>query len=379
MNTNLPRRALLTLEFMPSHGGIERLLHERAKSHSPERLTVFAPWVEGCREFDARQPYEVVRVTGALLRIPFFRRFAQVVLPTLAFLRHHRRNPFSEIECGQALPFSLLGLWLHRRGGIPYLVWVHGNDLLVPLKFPLLSALLKSALKNASRILANSRFVASLVSEQGVPESRIRVLSHFVDTSLFFPGPAPAEFLSKYGLENRTILLTVGRLVERKGVDQVIRALPSLVETVPDLLYLVVGSGPMLDSWKSLAGELNVDRFVRFTGPVPHEELPLFYRAADIFVMVSRYLENKGSVEGLGLVYLEASASGIPVIAGRSGGVSDAVEDGVSGYLVDPASPLELTDALRRVLGNPSLARSLGEKGLARVLRPRDWTALSVT
>lgn len=178
-------------------------------------------------------------------------------------------------------------------------------------------------------------------------------------------------------LENHRVILTVTRLVRRKGVDQVIRALPKVLQAIPDAFYLVVGEGTMRLEWESLAKAVGVSHRVAFTGRVSDEQLPLYYSACDVFVLVSRLERNISSVEGFGIVYLEAGAFGKPVIAGNQGGVADAVEPGVTGIVVDSEVPESIANALCKVLENPELAREMGERGKERAWVPTDWRIVS--
>jgi phosphatidylinositol alpha-1,6-mannosyltransferase len=169
------------------------------------------------------------------------------------------------------------------------------------------------------------------------------------------------------------VLLTIGRLVERKGVDLVIEALPPLLADHPDLAYLVVGSGPREAALRRRARELGLGDRVVFAGAVPDAELPRIYNLARVFVMPSRFIRRKATIEGFGLVYLEAGASGLPVIAGTAGGATDVVRDGENGLLVDPESPAAIGAAIRRLLEHPEEARRMGERGRALALEPPNW------
>jgi phosphatidylinositol alpha-1,6-mannosyltransferase len=364
---------------MPSPGGIERVLYERARSYRPEAVTVITQKTAGSEAFDMECEYAVVRTGSILSRLPGLRLLGQTIGPIAAFLHLRRRRPFHEIECGQAFPFGLFALLVKKVTGVPYVVWVHGNDFLSIAHLPLVGPLLIKSLRCASRIIANSSFVADLVENAGVDRRRIRTFRNIVDTELFCPAPPSPELRARYGLEGRRVVLTVARLVERKGIDSVIRCLPELAVKHPDIVYLVVGEGPMEKKLRQLARNLNVERHVVFAGAVSNEELPLHYHLADVFIMVSRYLESKRSVEGLGVVYLEAGACGLPVVAGDSGGVSDVVEQDRNGLLVEPDSQEQITEAVDRLLGDSRLASSLGRQGRALACRPTDWSILEIT
>jgi phosphatidylinositol alpha-1,6-mannosyltransferase len=372
----MTRRALITNEFAPSHGGVERLLHERARAFEPDRLTVFCPQTVGCEAFDAAQPYAVKRAQHRFRDVPGLRDVARSIAPFRDCWQAHRRRRFDLIECGQAFPASLFAWFLRRLYGTPYMVWVHGNDLLGPARYRLLALALRRSLRAAQAVITNSSYTARIVASFGIPAARIRVIAPVVDTRRFRPATGLPALRDRYRIRDRKVLLTVCRLVERKGVDMTLEALARAVAVRPDILYLIVGEGPQRSELESLAWNLGLRDHVVFCGAVSDEELPLHYHLASAFVMPSRYIEKEGSVEGLGLVYLEAMASGVPVIAGRSGGVPDIVRDDDTGLLVDPGSVTQLAAAILSLLTDDNLAERLAARALAFVRTPRDWSVL---
>ena len=171
-----------------------------------------------------------------------------------------------------------------------------------------------------------------------------------------------------YGLKGKKVLLTVGRLVERKGHDYVIKALPDIIKEIPEIHYLIVGDGVYRNELERLSGKLNIRDFITFAGFIPDDELPEYYAMCDVFIMVSREIKEKGDVEGFGIVYLEANAMKKPVIAGRSGGITDAVEDGVNGILVNPTEEKEIARVIIKSMKDDKMRRGLGESGYKRVV-----------
>jgi phosphatidylinositol alpha-1,6-mannosyltransferase len=172
------------------------------------------------------------------------------------------------------------------------------------------------------------------------------------------------------------VILTVGNLVERKGHDMVIRSLPAVCQRVPEATYLIVGTGPFKERLDELAAELGVRDRVIFAGRVPDDELPDLYAMCDVFAMPSRTLLASHDVEGFGLVYLEAGACAKPVVAGRSGGIEDAVVDGFTGLVVDPSDVRDIGQALIRLLTDSELRGRLGQQGRDRVEKERTWSIL---
>ncbi len=271
---------------------------------------------------------------------------------------------------------SYFGLSLYRWFKIPFIVFAYGNEILETLSEGYERQQL--ALGKARRVLATSRYTAGIVEKAGADPRRIEILSPGCDTNFFHPKAANEELRRKFlgQRENVRVILTVGNLVSRKGQDMVIRALPQLLKSVPDLVYLIAGGGSYRGELEKLATELGVlDRLV-FAGRVPDEDLPDLYALCDVFVMVSRARLEANDVEGFGMVLLEANACGKPVVGGRSGGVPDALADGITGLLVDPLNPTEIAEAIERLLTDRDLAMRLGEQGRRRVLNDFQWSGV---
>jgi len=270
-----------------------------------------------------------------------------------------------------------LGLWLRRWLRLPFVIYAHGNEILAAMQE---SGYIKPlvALQNADRVLANSHFTASLVQKAGVDPRRIDVIYLGCDPNTFRPVPARVEMRQKLlgdGYKNR-VIVTVGNLVSRKGHDMVIRALPRLAQTIPDITYLVVGNGPHRQQLEELACSIGVRDHVVFAGVVPDRDLPDVYALSDVFAMPSRAHLDTCDVEGFGLVFLEANACGKPVVAGRSGGIPEAVEDGVTGLLVNPTDAEDIARAIGKLLTDTDLARRMGHQGRVRVVTRFTWEAI---
>ncbi len=218
-------------------------------------------------------------------------------------------------------------------------------------------------LAGARPLVTISRANAQRLQELGLPSPEL--LLPGTDPDRFTPPASPPS--------GPPILLTVARLVSRKGIDTVLRALPPLLDQTPGLQYWIVGTGPARDSLRQLAKELQINHAVRFMDDVSDSDLPAIYRKATIFVMTARAEYHAGSVEGFGIVYLEASASGLPVVAARSGGAAEAVIDAETGLLVPPDDPQALAQALKRLLNDPALRQRLGRAGRRWVEREMNW------
>jgi phosphatidyl-myo-inositol dimannoside synthase len=266
-----------------------------------------------------------------------------------------------------------MGLSLQRWLNLPFIIYAHGNEI-----FDALSSSWpkpRLSLIKAARILANSHFTAELVQKAGADPARIEILHPACDVGRFRPITPSSELRGELlgSAERSPVILSVGGLMERKGHDMVIAALPALIKQFPKLVYLIAGAGPYRPELESLASALGVRDHLTFAGRVSDKALPGIYAISDVFVMPSRYRQESGDVEGFGLVYLEASACAKPVIGGRSGGVPDAVIDGVTGFLVDPLSSEDIVLAITRLLSSPDLAARLGQQGRERVFAEFTW------
>jgi phosphatidylinositol alpha-1,6-mannosyltransferase len=209
------------------------------------------------------------------------------------------------------------------------------------------------------------------------PRARLAQLPSGVDSVVFRPGAGGDDIRKRHGLQDRPVVVCVSRLVPRKGQDVLIRAMPALRRRFADLALLLVGGGPYRDTLARLAREHDVERDVVLTGSVPWEELPAHYDAGDVFSMPCRTRRRGLEVEGLGIVYLEANATGLPVVAGNSGGSPDAVREGETGYVVDGTDVAGVTRALVPLLEDEGLRRRIGAAGRAWVEQRWRWDVLA--
>jgi phosphatidylinositol alpha-1,6-mannosyltransferase len=377
----MAKTLLITLAFPPDIGGMQSFAYQRCLQAGTNHLVVLAPRTKGWQAFDRRQPVRICRWSAALQNVPGIRRVLQFVLPLLHGLRLHRQNRFDVIECWQPLPFGLIGLVFKVLHDIPYVVWSHGNDLSRPQRYPLAKLFLSQVLASANLVIANSQGTKGELLALGTRPDKIRVLNPPVDTQRFKPNIDPSAIVQKHGLEGKRVILTVARLVQVKGIDTVIRALPKVIEAIPDTVYLVAGDGPLRAKLDYLAETLGVRDNVIFAGAVDYlsDDLPRYYTACDVFVLVSRPLPQRKEVERFGMAYLEAGACGKPVIGGRGGGTSEAIKDGVTGLLIDPLDVNKIADTLVGVLEDKDLARRLGENGRKRAEKQPDWNLVFET
>ena len=277
------------------------------------------------------------------------------------------------IQCGVPLPVSLVAFILKLFLGKKYIVYTYAMDVIRPQRSWFRKKMLSIGLKNADVIFTISEYTKHKLLDLGISNQKIVKIPMGVDSKKFNPDVDPKKIEKKYNLENKKVILTVGRLVERKGQDKVIKAMPKILEKVPNAVYLIIGEGEYKPKLKELIEELNLEKQVIFTGYVPNQKLPVYYNACDIFIMPSREIPEEGDAEGFGIVYLEANACGKPVIGGKSGGIPDAIIDGKTGLLVDPHSEKEIAQAVIKLLIDEEYRKKLGKNGLERVRRELTW------
>ena len=363
----------ITDDFLPHLGGSRLIYYYTMKCFSPGEVTVLTKRRPGWREFDSSETLSIKR--GFLKKLPgpgLFRElplFAEMLLRGLYLLL---KTGADVIVCGELMPTGLVGRVLNLLTGRPYILYLHGEEVAIYERLRGEKKMAFSIMRAAPAIVATAREVRDNAVRQGVDPAKIHLLTPGVPGVFFERSPRPGRVLKRYGLEGKRIILTVARLVERKGHEAVIRVLPDLIKEFGNCVYLVVGIGPSEQKLKRIARELGVAGAVVFAGRKSQEELVDYYAACDVFAMPNRELAD-GDTEGAGVVFLEAAALGKPVIAGRVGGTGDSVADGVTGFRVDPALPEELGKRLSQLLGDRDLARRMGEAGRRIVLKERRW------
>src|SRR3989338_465111 len=285
-----------------------------------------------------------------------------------------RQNKIKLIQVGQILPIGTAVLILNKFFKIPYMVYCHGMDVMMAAQSLRKKILARKILKNAEFIAANSEFTKEKIFEYGVRPQDVAVVYPCPNMRLFRKvTPQEIDALkNKYNLRGKKIILTAGRLVERKGHDVVLGALHKLKESVPEAHYVIIGEGPMEGVIKQMIKTLELEDSVTLIGDVSDYDLAAWYESCDVFIMISRQLKNEDA-EGFGIVYLEANMFGKPVIAGKSGGVAEAVLDNETGILVEPTDQHEIISAIEKLLKNPEEAKRLGENGRWRVEEEFQW------
>ena len=360
---DVPRTLLVTNDFPPRVGGIQRTLHALWREFPPDRVSVVAPSWDGDRTFDERQPYAITR---------FPRGFAWPTPQTRRFVERAIAEAQADVVVfGAAYPLAALGPGLAKRG-VAYLPAAHGFEYWLSLA-PGSHRLMRRATSRASRVpVMCSAFIARVVRTAVPKRVPVSVLYPGADVDAFRPDVDVAEVRTRHGLGDRPVVVCVSRLVARKGQDVLIRAMPEIVRRVPDAALLIVGDGPYRDTLERLAFEAPL-RSVVLAGQVSEEELPFYYAAGDVFAMPCRTRRGGLEVEGWGNVFIEAAAAGRPVVVGDSGGARESLVDGVTGHLVDGEDVAQVADVVAGLLEDPARAAAMGRAGRERVERSFTW------
>jgi phosphatidylinositol alpha-1,6-mannosyltransferase len=344
---------------------------------TPTDVVVYASTWRGqvgqCREYDAARPYLTVREDTAVL-LPDPRRVRRAC-------EIARAEGCGAVWFGAAAPLGLMAPALRRAGVQRLVATTHGHETGWA-QLPGARQLLRRIGDGMDMVTYLSDYQRSRIGAVFKPEAAARMvrLSPGVDAERFHPGnrgsARSAEIRRRYGLADRPVAVCVSRLVPRKGQDTLIRAWPLVRRAVPGAALLIVGGGPYRDRLDRLVRETGVERDVVLTGAVPWEELPAHFAAADVFAMPCRTRRRGLDVEGLGIVYLEASATGLPVVAGDSGGAPDAVLEGETGFVVPGGSVEHAARRVIELLADQELAAKLGAAGRAWVEDQWQWSTI---
>lgn len=359
------RTLIVTNDFPPRRGGIQSFVHALAVRLPAGTVTVYAPTWDGAEEFDGGQPFPVIRhPTSLMLPIPSVSRRA------VAIAREHGCDT---VLFGAAAPLALITPALRKASGVKRAVGLtHGHEAGWA-ALPGARSLLRRIGNEVDVLTYLGEYFRTRLARALSPQAAHRMarLAPGVDLTFFRPGAGGEAVRKNLGLSQRPVVVCVSRMVPRKGQDTLINAWPAIKAQVDDAALLLVGDGPYAAKLKQMTRQLHLDRDVIFTGPVPWNELPGYYDAGDVFAMPCRTRRAGLDVEGLGLVYLEASATGLPVIGGDSGGAPDAILDGETGYVVSDRPTL--AERTVELLSDPGKAKTMGEKGLAWVEQEWRW------
>lgn len=373
----------MTSIFPPIRGG-SAVVYDNLGRYGGGRVAVLAPYrhyqtghvLVGWRDHDKAAPYPIYRIEllrpreyNPTSRLQSLWRYLRIDIPLkIKILWNIRRIVHKEnikIVCiGELNSGSWIGPYARFLWGCKIINYIHGEEVTSKSQYTFFGRSKEKYLNRADAIVAVSNFTRRALMElTQTPPEKIEVIYNGVDLDRFHVREVDPKLIEKYRLNGKRVLLSVGRLVPRKGIDRTLEALPRLLERYPNLHYLVVGEGPYRDELQKIIARLGLAGHVTFTGPVDDGDLGAHYAACDLFVMPNRDMPD-GDTEGFGLVFLEANACGKPVVGGRAGGAVEAVQDGVNGLLVDGNSAASIADAIERLLDDRNLYEELRAGGL---------------
>lgn len=362
------RLLIVTNDFPPRQGGIQSFVFELARRLPSAQVAVYCSDYPGAQAFDAS------------LDFPVRRHPTRLLIPTVAAARRivRTRHEFgaTSVWFGAAAPLALLAGPLRRAGVDRQVASTHGHEIGWAM-LPAARQALRHIGEQVDVLTYLGEYTRRRLAAAFGPRAELVPLPPGVDAQSFSPRVDGAAVRARHGLTGRPVVVCVSRLVPRKGQDVLIRAMPTVLEQLPDAALLVVGKGPYQARLAELARRVGVSEQVVLTGGVPFEELPQHFAAGDVFAMPCRTRRLGMDVEGLGIVFLEASASGLPVIAGDSGGAPDAVRPGITGEVVDGRDVTAVAGELIRLLTDRDRARMLGAAGRNWVETSWDWDARS--
>lgn len=358
---------VVTNDFPPRPGGIQTFVHQLLLQLDPSKVVVYTSRWRDWADFDKEQPFPIVREdTSVLLPTRRVRRRAA------ALLRHHE---CTSVLFGAAAPLGLMGDDLRRAGAQRVIALTHGHEAGWA-QLPIGRQTLRRIGEQVDVVTYLGEYTRRRIAGALSPEAAARMtqLTPGVDAELFNPEVDGTAVRDRYRLTDRPVVVCVSRLMARKGQDRLIEALPAIRRRVPGAALLFVGGGPYRKRLQRLAEASGHASDIVFTGSVPWADLPAHFAAGDVFAMPCRTRRRGLDVEGLGIVYLEASATGLPVVAGRAGGAPDAVEEGRTGLLVSEArGGGEVAHAVAELLADQELARRMGQTGREWVLDEWTW------
>ena len=352
---------LVTNDLGPRAGGIETFVLGLIEGLPKDSLIIYTSSQKGDKAFDA----QLLEKFGAVV----IRDRAKMLLPTPRITRKAvkilKQQQIKNVWFGAAAPLALMAGKLRSAGASNIVALTHGHEVWWA-KIPILKSLLKKIIKDVDHLGYLGDFTKGEIAKISNQPQKFLQIAPGIDTEHFAPKSARGDLIEKYRLDGRRVIVSVGRLVHRKGQDELVKAMPKILEQFPDAILLFVGEGPIKQMLFNSAKQLGVLPKVVFAGRVSHHDLPDYICLGEIFAMPVRSRFSGLEVEGLGIVYLEASACGLPVIVGNSGGAVDAVLDKKTGLLVDGTNSDQIADAICELLANPERAKQMGAAG-------RDW------
>jgi len=360
----MTNRLFLSVDFPPENGGIQNYVYGIVSHLDPQNTVVLTSnrgGKEKYQSFDEKQQYKTYRI-GITNQVSFARQMIQLVILFFSVLSINKKHKVEELHFGNIMPIGIAAPLLKKVLKVDFYPYIHGLDFLESKTNPLKFRLLMYSLKHATKIICNSNYTKGILLNSGIEKERLTVIH---------PGIPPQieqtydreKLLEKYHLQGKIVLVTVGRLVKRKGHDKVIESIRDLVKEYPEIKYVICGKGPERGNLESMVQKYKLQQHVVFTGDIDRNELEGLYSIARLFVMLNREIKEEGDVEGYGIVFLEAGIHKLPVIGGNNGGVPDAILDGQTGFLVNSSNQQEIIKVIKTLITDDFLSTQMGENG----------------
>jgi phosphatidylinositol alpha-1,6-mannosyltransferase len=361
---------LVTNDFGPRTGGIETFVIGLLERISGHQVIVFTSQQGDTTAYDQQWLDK--------FRVRVIRDRSKILLPTWRATRVAkevvRTHDIDTVVFGAAAPLALMSTSLRKSGVKKIIALTHGHEVWWARVFPFNLAI-KRIGRSVDHLTYLGEFTRQVISKALTDKSASEMvkIAPGIDTAHFIPRPDAMQKRRELGLNDKKVIISVGRLVHRKGQDKLIEAMPDILKNIPNAHLLLVGEGPYENHLNKLVNKLSLKDQVTFTGRITYENLPTYLSAADLFVMPSRSRFFGLEVEGLGIVYLEASACGIPVIAGNSGGAPDAVLEGVTGLCVDGTNVAAIASAVIEMCSDAERASTMGAAGRNWIVDQWSW------
>jgi len=368
----MKRTLIISLEFPPQLGGIATYVEKIAGEFDTNKLIVLCPKIED-GEYDKKYPYMVIRKNFYYPKF-MWPQWIKLLFTVRKLVKEYN---IENIHVHHILPVGYVAWYMKKFFHVPYIIFSHGTDVESSARTKRKLKLATKVGKGAEQIIVNSESLGTRLKSK-FPQFAEKVTVMYPCPDTDFQTPPDSEEVEKLrttlSLEGKKVLLSIGRLADGKGFPHLVRYMPQILAKVPNLVWVIIGTGPKEKLILELIQKHNLQNIVRFIGGVPHDELKKYYYLADVFALLTHPDLQQGE-EGLGLVFLEASAVGMPIIAGRSGGVEEAGGQHKTGLVVEANNEKEVVDALSLLIENTELAKQLGMNAKMRIQKDFDWKA----
>lgn len=374
-----PDKTLLVSEiFPPRIGGSGSWLWEIYRRLPADNFTVLAGDHPDAVSFDEQGALDIRRSNLSSPSWSLFdstgRSFYRRIYNAISQCAKERS--ITHVQCARVMPEGIAAYFCKRFMGIPYTCYIHGEDITLAVESRESRFLVGQVLKHASHLICNSENTKRILNADWTVEaSKVVVMNPGVDTNRFKPVGNDSALREQFGWTGKKVILTVSRLEKRKGHDQMIKAMDIIRHKVPNAMYAIVGDGVEVEFLSSEVNRLELESWVRFYDPASDAELPTYYQACDLFILPNRTVGS--SIEGFGIVLLEAQACGKPVIAGDSGGTAETLEDGVTGTIVDATNPETIASQVIAILNDDTQLLNMGKRARQRTLERFEWSKLA--